>query len=118
MSILNSHFLMHAHHNFTSFVILYICLSKYKPYRAYVTNLIYSTINKVCLSVCLSVSLYCFCGYFKNLFYLDWCFFFFFFSFFFFFFFVLFCFVFFLQNICGLQYGKLVRTGLKGVEEV
>ena len=54
MSILNSHFLMHAHHNFTSFVILYICLSKYKPYRAYVTNLIYSTINKVCLSVCLS----------------------------------------------------------------
>ena len=57
MSILNSHFLMHAHHNFTSFVILYICLSKYKPYRAYVTNLIYSTINKVCLSVCLSVCL-------------------------------------------------------------
>ena len=55
MSILNSHFLMHAHHNFTSFVILYICLSKYKPYRAYVTNLIYSTINKVCLSVCLSL---------------------------------------------------------------
>ena len=54
MSILNSHFLMHAHHNFTSFVILYICLSKYKPYRAYVTNLIYSTINKVCLSVCLT----------------------------------------------------------------
>ena len=54
MSILNSHFLMHAHHNFTSFVILYICLSKYKPYRAYVTNLIYSTIKFVCLSVCLS----------------------------------------------------------------
>ena len=31
-----------------------LCLSKYKPYRAYDINLFYSTINKVCLSICLT----------------------------------------------------------------
>ena len=37
-------------------LLFYICLSKKKPYRAYVVMLLYSTVNKSSMSMSMSMS--------------------------------------------------------------